>query len=391
MDSLNPGQNNVPNLGRYRIIGAPCKVLIPFEKRRKAHKLALKTEPGRLLAVLSLKTFLVWVPIKRIVIKTPFIQLKEKALLKDKTVIPRDLFTGKGELINLVTNNDGDNDLGKDAAPEESINNLIISNFNSNPESSEIYHYGANLEVKFWELNFAKQIANLIPKALNKQHQSINTLLNWLWPEQINPSEPVNYYYNNNLTVASEKTEKGVNLKGEIIKITNLIRNINYKATKKRTKRPIRKKGRYGEPQSLTEALKSPLSGQWLKTIFNELTQLLEFGTFKFLPRNQFPKGRKALTSRVVYRQKVNKKGKITKLKARLMVRRFLQVKGINYIDTFTSTTIPPTWRILLTLTAINNWEIEQIDFIGAFLNGDLKKDIYMEIPPELIKLAAKD
>ena len=52
--------------------------------------------------------------------------------------------------------------------------------------------------------------------------------------------------------------------------------------------------------------------------------QFLEFGTFEFLPRSQFPKGRKALTSRVVYRQKVNKEGKITKLKARLVVRGFL-------------------------------------------------------------------
>ena len=48
---------------------------------------------------------------------------------------------------------------------------------------------------------------------------------------------------------------------GEIIKIASLIRNISYKATKKQTKRPIKKKGRYGEPQSLTEALKSPLLG----------------------------------------------------------------------------------------------------------------------------------
>ena len=83
--------------------------------------------------------------------------------------------------------------------------------------------------------------------------------------------------------------------------------------------------------------------------------QFLEFGTFEFLPRNQFPKGRKALTSRVVYRQKVNKEGKITKLKTRLVVRGFLQVEGINYIDTFTSTTIPFTWRILLALAAIND------------------------------------
>ena len=123
-----------------------------------------------------------------------------------------------------------------------------------------------------------------------------------MWPEQINPSEPANYYFNNNLTVASENTKKGVNLKSEIIEIISLICDINYKATKKRTKRPIRKKGRYGKPQSLIKTLKSPLSRQWLKIILNELTQLLEFGTFEFFLRNQFPKGHKTLTSRVVYR-----------------------------------------------------------------------------------------
>ena len=158
----------MPNLGRYKIIGAPCEVLIPFEKRRKAHKLALKMEPGRLLVVLSLKTFLVWVPVKRIVVKTPFIKLKERALLRDKTVIPKDLSAGEGELINLVMNNDGDSDLGKDAAPKESINSPIIFNSDSDPESSEINHYGVNLEAKFCKLNFVKQIVNLILKAFNE-------------------------------------------------------------------------------------------------------------------------------------------------------------------------------------------------------------------------------
>ena len=62
--------------------------------------------------------------------------------------------------------------------------------------------------------------------------------------------------------MASEnKTVEGVNLKGEAIEIVILIRDINYKATKKRTKRPVKKKGRYGEPQSLIKVLKSPLSG----------------------------------------------------------------------------------------------------------------------------------
>ena len=73
---------------------------------------------------------------------------------------------------------------------------------------------------------------------------------------------------------------------GEAIEIVSLIRDISYKAIKKRTKRPIRKKGRYGEPQSLIEVLKSPLLGQWLKAISDELTQFLEFGTFEFLLRS---------------------------------------------------------------------------------------------------------
>ena len=75
---------------------------------------------------------------------------------------------GEGELIDLVTNNDGDSDLRKDAAPEKFINSLIISNSDSDPELLEINHYGANLKAKFWELNFAKQIVNLIPKAPNE-------------------------------------------------------------------------------------------------------------------------------------------------------------------------------------------------------------------------------
>ena len=84
-------------------------------------------------------------------IKTPFIKLKEKALLRDKTAIPKNLSAREKELINLVTNNNGNNDLGKDAMPKESINSPIISNSNSNTESSEINHHGANLKAKFGE------------------------------------------------------------------------------------------------------------------------------------------------------------------------------------------------------------------------------------------------
>ena len=74
-------------------------------------------------------------------VKTPFITLKERVLLRDKTIIPKDLFAGEGELIDLIIN-DGDSNLRKDITPKEFINNLII--FNSNPEILEINYYGIN-------------------------------------------------------------------------------------------------------------------------------------------------------------------------------------------------------------------------------------------------------
>ena len=63
------------NLKAYKTIGSYCKVLIPLEKRPKAYKVKAKTEPGKLLTVLKSKTYLVYVPTRNIVTKTPFIKL----------------------------------------------------------------------------------------------------------------------------------------------------------------------------------------------------------------------------------------------------------------------------------------------------------------------------
>ncbi len=61
----------------YRAIGSHCEVLIPLEKRPKVYKVKVKTEFGRLLAVLRSKTYLVYMSTRNTVIKTPFIKLYE--------------------------------------------------------------------------------------------------------------------------------------------------------------------------------------------------------------------------------------------------------------------------------------------------------------------------
>src|SRR6266699_4045594 len=66
-----------PDLKTYKTIGSYYEVFILPEKRPKAYKVKAKTEPGRLLAVLRSKTYLVYVLIKNTVTKTPFIKLYE--------------------------------------------------------------------------------------------------------------------------------------------------------------------------------------------------------------------------------------------------------------------------------------------------------------------------
>ena len=88
-------------------------------------------------------------------------------------------------------------------------------------------------------------------------------------------------------------------------------------------------------------------------------------------------------------KHKLNALGQITKFKARLVVKGFKQAPGTDFLETFTAITIPLTWRLLLALTAINNWEAELVDFIRAFLNRDLPKTIYSRLPEGLIALLA--
>ncbi|KAK2075447.1 hypothetical protein P8C59_009575 [Phyllachora maydis] len=130
---------------------------------------------------------------------------------------------------------------------------------------------------------------------------------------------------------------------------------------------------------------------KWLEAITKEFIQLLELGVFKFLPKSLLPSNRKLITCRNVLKVKKDAKNRPIKYKSRLVARGFIQVEGLDYTITYASTSIPPTWRILLAIGAVLDWEIEQADFIGAFLNSALREEIYMEIPKGLLDLAASN
>ena len=81
----------------------------------------------------------------------------------------------------------------------------------------------------------------------------------------------------------------------------------------------------------------------------------------------------------------MNVDGTIDKFKARLVIQGFRQKLGIDYFDTYAPVTSISTTRLLITLDAIHNLVVHQMDVKIVFLNGELEEEVYMKQPEGFI------
>lgn len=74
--------------------------------------------------------------------------------------------------------------------------------------------------------------------------------------------------------------------------------------------------------------------------------------------------------------------GQIDYYKACLVAKRFTQMANMDYFGIFAPVTKMTSFRILLALTAMNNWKITQLYVINVFLHGILDEEVYMSCLP---------
>jgi len=94
--------------------------------------------------------------------------------------------------------------------------------------------------------------------------------------------------------------------------------------------------------------------------------------------------GRNIVRCKWVFCLKRKADGSVDKYKACLVARGFTQIYGVDYYDTYSLVTRLTNFRLILTITACNDWDVEAFDFNSAHLNGELEADeeIYMQEPP---------
>jgi hypothetical protein len=88
------------------------------------------------------------------------------------------------------------------------------------------------------------------------------------------------------------------------------------------------------------------------------------------------------ITLKWVFKLKRDEVGAIIKHKTHLVARGFLQWEGINFDDAFAPVARIESVRLFLALAAQEGWRVHHMDVKSAFLNGDLKEEVYVHQPP---------
>lgn len=116
----------------------------------------------------------------------------------------------------------------------------------------------------------------------------------------------------------------------------------------------------------------------WKEAMDQEISSIEKNQTWKL---THLPPGHKAIDLKWVFKVKKDQTGVVTKHKACLVAKGYVQQKGVDFDEVFAPVTRLETVRLLLALAAKNAWEVHHLDVKSAFLNGVLLEEVYVSQP----------
>jgi len=134
-------------------------------------------------------------------------------------------------------------------------------------------------------------------------------------------------------------------------------------------------------PKTYEEAMNCKDKLAWQRSMQRENNALVDMGTWIYVPKDE-AKGKHIFDTVWVYKVKALLNELI--YKSRLCFRGFSQTQGKDFDKTFSPVVRHTTILNLLWLATYLDWEIHQLDFVTAYLNGLIDKDLYIHPPKGL-------
>jgi Reverse transcriptase (RNA-dependent DNA polymerase) len=131
-------------------------------------------------------------------------------------------------------------------------------------------------------------------------------------------------------------------------------------------------------PKSFTDAINRPDGKQWWDALCAEIKAVIQNQTWDLV---DLPPGKRAIPLKWVFRVKRDAKGNFEKYKARIVVKGYSQVAGLDFNETFAPVVRVESVCVIFAIAAANDLYILHIDCKNAFLNGESDVDIYVYQP----------
>nr|GEW66154.1 putative ribonuclease H-like domain-containing protein [Tanacetum cinerariifolium] len=129
------------------------------------------------------------------------------------------------------------------------------------------------------------------------------------------------------------------------------------------------------EPKRVHQALKDP---SWIEAMQEEL---LQFKMQKVWVLVGLPKGKRAIGSKWVFRNKKDERGIVFRNKARLVAHGHTQEEGIYYKEVFALVARIKAIRLFLAYASFMGFMVYQMDVKSAFLYGTIEEEVYVYQP----------